>query len=206
MKKTLFFLFLFPLLLTAQEEYSYEITSEEGDSTFQLDVITTINATRSQIQRTTGLDTVALQTRQYAEINRQYERIARLRREIDDAARERNVLLQSLNGLGLNDYVVWQRVRNDSTFAGVWSYRDENATVTTLNAQTLDDLPTRLRLEDNTLVAIIVPLSRNFIRLTWQAGYGDGDVFTEMYSNNGRLYIGETGDGNRIVLRWVRFE
>jgi len=205
MKQILFLFAFLPLLLTAQEEYSYNIVSESGDSTFRLDVITSINASRATIERTTGLDTLALQTRQYAEVNGTYERIAQLRRQIDGINRQRNVLLNSLASLGLNDYVIWQRVRNDSTYAGIWAYRDENAAITELYAQTLDDLPSRLRTTaDSTLIATIVPLSRNFIRLVWQPGFGDGDTFTEMYANNGRFYVGETGNGNRIVLRWIR--
>lgn len=206
MKNIILLLFFFlPLVLFAQEEYSYEITSEAGDSTFQIDVITTINSTRSTIERTKGLDTIALQTRQYAEINGAYERIARLEREIEKVQRQRNVLSASLNSLGLNDYITWQRIRNDSTFAGIWVYRDETGTNNQLYAQLVEDGQTRLRLSsDSTLVANIVVLSRNFIRLNWQAGYGDGDTFTFLYSDNARYYVGETGNGNRIVLRWIR--
>lgn len=45
---------------------------------------------------------------------------------------------------------------------------------------------------------------QNFIHLNWSPGYGSGDVFTFLYSDNARYYKGEIGNGNKIVLRWIR--
>lgn len=202
MKNILFFLAFLSLPLCAiAQDYAYEITSEAGDSTFRLDVITIINAARQSIQRTIGLDTTSLQSRQYSEVNELYERTARNLRDNDNLQLQRSNILASLNSLGLNQYIQWQVERNDSTFTGDAKYRDENGTILDCYVFPRDNLVPLLKLDsDNNNVASITFFSRNYIRVNWAAGYGNGDSQTFFYSDNGRLYAGYDATGTRHAI------
>lgn len=201
---TIIILLAFTMHLTAQE-YSFSVTSELGDSTFQLDVITEINDTRSQINRTKGLDTLGLQVRQYTEINALYNLIATAQREIDNHQRAITNLRNSLSGVG-EDYNNWSIARQDSTFAGNWRYRDETATNHLCYADLRDDLGPLIKQDsDNQRIFTIIARSRNYLRLNMNtgAGWGNGDNFIEVFSNDGIFYAGEDSSGVRHVLRFL---
>ena len=203
MKKVLFLICFLASLLASGQDYTYAITSEPGDSTFQLDIITTVNATRREISRTIALDTTSLQSRQYTEAEGRYERIARSLYEKDQYRRQVSNILASLNSLGLNNYVSWQVIRNDSTFHGDAKYRNENRTLIDCYVFPRNDHVPILKLDsDNSNVATITFLSRNYIRLNWVVanGYGNGDSQTFFYSVDGRRYAGYDAAGDRHII------
>jgi len=198
--------FLLCFLLCTAQDYSYAITSEQGDSTFQLDVITVVNASRSNIARTFGLDTASLQIRQYAEINALYERWARALRDIDNYKRAINNLKNSLDSVG-EAYNDWAGEQQDSSWQGIWVYRDQNLVSTECFPALRDNLgPFLRRTSDNVRIFTIRPRSRNYIQVNWNTseGYGNGDTSTILYSVNGRFYVGEDASGGRHVFRFKR--
>lgn len=200
MKHIVFIFFLLAALPLAGQDYAYEITSEPGDSTFQLDVITIVNAARRSIQRTIGLDTTSLQTRQYTEINAKYEQIARASRQIDNYRREIFVLNSSLNSLGINDFVQWQINRNDSTFVADVKYYDETGALIDCYVFPRDNnTPIIRRDDDNSNLATILFYSRNYIRINWLNGNNPptGEPNTFVSSNDGRFYTGLDTAGGR---------
>jgi len=198
MKHTIFtLLFLCAGLLRAQE-FSYTITSELGDSTFTLDVITTNSANRLDIKRTTGLDSSALQFLQYARIKRLREEQARLELEIEAKKREAVLLLQSLNDYSLNDYIATQRTEMDSTFVNEtgWLLRSSDALNITLSTVYREGNTTILRDAPGSNYAVILPQSPNYIELLFLSD----NSRVELFSNNGRVYRGES-NGVRYLFR-----
>ena len=107
-------LLLFPLAATGQD-YRFEVQTNE-DSTFNLLIIEDLSEARAKIDLYSNLDTFALQSRLYSDVNAAYERIARLERQIDEQMRKRSQLLQALNTVGLNEYLVQKRVELDSFY------------------------------------------------------------------------------------------
>ena len=204
MKKTALILCIVLPIMAMGQDYEYEIRQNATDTTkFNLDVITVINAARQSIQRTIGLDTAGLQTRQYTEAQSRYERLARALYEKDQYQRQVSNILASLTSLGLNDYVNWQVIRNDSTFQGDAKYRDENHTLIDCYVFPRNNQVPILKLDsDNSNVATITFLSRNYIRLNWVTanGYGNGDTQTFFYSVDGRRYAGYDAAGDRHII------
>jgi len=196
--------FLLCFLLCTAQDYSYAITSEQGDSTFTLDVITTINASSRSISRTLGLDTIGLQIRQYAEINALYQRWAKSLRDIDNTKRKIANLKNSLDAVG-EAYNDWAGEQQDSSWQGVWVYRDQNLSTTECFPALRDNLgPFIRRTSDNVRIFTILPRSRNYIQVNWNTseGYGNGDTSTIFYSVNGRFYVGKDASGGRHVFRF----
>lgn len=195
---------LFFLNLKAQEEYSYQIVSENGDSTFQIEVLTQINPTQFTIKRTLGLDSIALQNLQYARIIREYNELARMERNIDNSRRQIAVLLNSLASVGLNNYNADQIVRLDSLFVtdkAVWRSRSV-ASVPSFVLYREGNTSIVRRSSDNANIAAIIPRSPRFIILNilaaeYQIG---GDTTVEMSSFDGRLFVGQGASGERYIL------
>ena len=192
--------FLFPISLFSQSEFSVIITSESGDSTFQIDEVTQ-TGDRFAIDRTVGVDTATLQLRQYTLINRNYERIARLQAEILDATRDNNALRQTLTGLGLNDYTVWQRSRLDSTYAGNWKYTFQGSTIDVICTVNVNNVSRFYRTSDNQEMFLIVPFSRNNLRLNPSNGWGNGDPFLNVTSSDGKVFICKDRSEERHLFR-----
>ena len=196
---------LFAVTASAQE-YSYTITPEQG-GTFTLDIVTELSDSRQSIDRTSGLDTFALQRTQYTRIQALRERQARLEVEIQQAQRQITALFSSLNGVGLNQYAAYQRTNLDSFYvADWWRYSDSEGAIYDVIGQYRENNTTVLRLQsDNTAVAVIVPKSPNWIRLNFQAGYDiSGETYVEMFSTNGRDFRGQTCGGVNVRLRKVQ--
>lgn len=197
---------IFVLALTAlnAQEYSYQITSEPGDSTFQIDVITEINPARFTVDRTTGLDSLALQRLQYSNITRLYNERARLEREIDNDRRRIATLLASLTSVGLNNYNLDQVAALDSLFVtenAVWNSRSV-AAVPSYVLYRAGNTSVLRRAADNANIGTIIPRSPrlivfNILAVEYQVG---GDTQVEMYSSDGRLFTGRGASGERYVL------
>jgi hypothetical protein len=208
MKKTLIaILFLFAFGILNAQEYSYQITSEPGDSTFTLDIVTELSDTRFSIDRTTGLDTLALQRTQYAKIQRLYEQIARLHTEITAAERQAAALFRGLNQVGLNQYSAYQISNLDSLYAAdvaVWSNSEGVREVCYIQARENNTSVIR-RASDNVIVGGIVPRSPNFIQINLQAGFQIGGVTSViLYARDTRDFRGEDANGVTYRLRIVR--
>lgn len=205
MRQLLFFaLSLLAVTATAQE-YSYVITPEAG-GTFTLDIVTELSDARQSIDRTSGLDTFALQRTQYTRIQALRERQARLESEVLQAQRQIIALAASLNSVGLNDYVAYQRSNLDSFFVADWWRLAADGNVYDLLGQYREGNTTLLRLQsDNTLVGAILPQSPNYIEILFQAGYEiGGDNRVTLYSTNGRDFRGRSCSGVVIRLRKVQ--
>ena len=202
---TIFFLFL-ASFATAQE-YSYQITSEPGDSTFTLDILTELSESRFDIARSTGLDTIALQRTQYAKIQRLYEQIARLHTEITAAERQAAALFRGLNQVGLNQYSAYQISNFDSLYAAdvaVWSNSEGAREVCYIKARENNTSVIR-RASDNVIVGSIVPRSPNFIQINLQAAFQIGGVTSViLYARDTRDFRGEDANGVTYRLRIVR--
>ena len=200
---------IFVLALTAlnAQEYSYQITSEPGDSTFTLDIVTELSDTRFSIDRTTGLDTSALQRTQYAKIQRLYEQIARLHTEITAAERQAAALFRGLNQVGLNQYSAYQISNFDSLYAAdvaVWSNSEGAREVCYIKARENNTSVIR-RASDNVIVGGIVPRSPNFIQINLQAAFQIGGVTSViLYARDTRDFRGEDANGVTYRLRIVR--
>lgn len=185
-------------LLTAQE-YSYTITPELGDTTFTLDVVTENAANRFRIDRTTGLDTTALQAIQYNRIERIRQEQARLQIQLLEKQREAAVLLRSLNDRGLNGYIVYQRTKLDSFYVNSrgWLLRTSAGPDVELSTRYRAGNTTILRDATNADYAVILPISSNKIELLFLSD----NTRIELNSNDGRLYRAETADGLRYTFR-----
>lgn len=206
MKYTFFlFAFLFVCKLSAQVEYNFEIQSNP-DGTFNLLVIEQLSDDRSKIDKYANLDTAAIQSRLYSDVNAAYERIARLNRQIYEEIQLRNQLLVALNSQGLNDYVLNTRERLDSFYiAPSWTYRTAGDTVQVLTPQLMANNLTRLKNQANEPVLLILPNSPNNIKLRFyepnnSGGFQLTDRFVELYSNDSRVYVGTDADGVRHVF------
>lgn len=203
---TTILILLFALTLSAQE-YSYQITSEPGDSTFTLDIVTELSESRFDIARSTGLDTLALQQTQYAKIQRLYEQIARLHTEITAAERQAAALFRGLNQVGLNKYSAYQISNLDSLYAAdvaVWSNSEGVREVCYIQARENNTSVIR-RASDNVIVGGIVPRSPNFIQINLQAGFQIGGVTSViLYARDTRDFRGEDANGVTYRLRIVR--
>ena len=194
---TLIISLLFVCNLSAQD-YRFNVQLAE-DSTFTLQVIEDLSDTRAKIEQYAALDSAALQSRLYSDINAAYERIARLEREIDDNNRLRSQLLFALRSVDLDNYIIDTRARLDSFYvADSWIYRTSagvNKILTTLyrkgNVTGFVDTT-------DTEIARIVPFSPNNILVRFLP-IGTYDV--DLYSNDSRLYIGTGPDGVRHVFR-----
>lgn len=194
---TLIISLLFMCNLSAQD-YRFNVEIAE-DSTFTLQVIEDLSDTRAKIEQYAGLDSAALQSRLYSDINAAYERIARLQREIDENNRLRGQLLSALRSVDLDNYIIDTRARLDSFYvADSWIYRTSagvNEVLTTLyrkgNVTGFVDTT-------DTEIARIVPFSPNNILVRFLP-IGTYDV--DLYSNDSRLYIGTGPDGVRHVFR-----
>ena len=208
MKKILIaILSFFALTALNAQEYSYQITSEPGDSTFTLDIVTELSESRFDIARTTGLDTSALQRTQYAKIQRLYEQIARLHTEITAAERQAAALFRGLNQVGLNKYSAYQISNLDSLYAAdvaVWSNSEGVREVCYIQARENNTSVIR-RASDNVIVGGIVPRSPNFIQINLQAAFQiDGVTSVILYARDTRDFRGEDANGVTYRLRIVR--
>ena len=208
MKKILIaILSFFALTALNAQEYSYQITSEPGDSTFTLDIVTELSESRFDIARSTGLDTVALQQTQYAKIQRLYEQIARLHTEITAAERQAAALFRGLNQVGLNQYSAYQISNLDSLYAAdvaVWSNSEGLREVCYIQARENNTSVIR-RASDNVIVGGIVPRSPNFIQINLQTGFQIGGVTSViLYARDTRDFRGEDANGVTYRLRIVR--
>lgn len=208
MKKILIaILSFFALTALNAQEYSYQITSEPGDSTFTLDIVTELSESRFDIARSTGLDTLALQRTQYAKIQRLYEQIARLHTEITAAERQAAALFRGLNQVGLNKYSAYQISNLDSLYAAdvaVWSNSEGVREVCYIQARENNTSVIR-RASDNVIVGGIVPRSPNFIQINLQAAFQiDGVTSVILYARDTRDFRGEDANGVTYRLRIVR--
>lgn len=207
MKKTTTILFLFAFAILNAQEYSYQITSEPGDSTFALDIVTELSESRFSINRTTGLDTAALQQTQYARIQGLYEQIARLHTEITAAERQAAALFRGLNQVGLNKYSAYQISNLDSLYTAdvaVWSNSEGVREVCYIQARENNTSVIR-RASDNVIVGGIVPRSPNFIQVNLQTGFQIGGVKSViLYARDTRDFRGEDANGVTYRLRIVR--
>ena len=208
MKKILIaILFVLALTTLNAQEYSYQITSEPGDSTFTLDIVTELSESRFDIARSTGLDTLALQRTQYAKIQRLYEQIARLHTEITAAERQAAALFRGLNQVGLNKYSAYQISNLDSLYAAdvaVWSNSEGVREVCYIQARENNTSVIR-RASDNVIVGGIVPRSPNFIQINLQAAFQiDGVTSVILYARDTRDFRGEDANGVTYRLRIVR--
>jgi hypothetical protein len=211
MKKTITILFLFAFAILNAQEYSYEITSEPGDSTFALDIVTELSEARFSINRTTGLDTAALQQTQYARIQGLYEQIARLHTEITAAERQAAALFRGLNQVGLNQYSAYQISNFDSLYAAdvaVWSSSEGVREVCYIQARENNTSVIRRASDnviDNVIIGGIVPRSPNFIQINLQTGFQIGGVTSViLYARDTRDFRGEDVNGVTYRLRIVR--
>ena len=193
-------LLLITSVLVAQE-YTYTITPEAGDSTFTLDIITVNGPNNSSIQRTSNLDTIELQRILYSRVESEREIQARQQVAYFESLRNASTLLQALNSVNLNNYIVHQREKHDSTFvANQWALRI-NGVTTTYNSQYVENLPTRLRTQDtNDVYATIIPFSSNNIRLNFINPLADGSGFVDLYGRGSNRFIGETNTGQRVIF------
>ena len=207
MKKTITIAILFLTLQLTAQEYRYTITSEAGDSTFTLDIVTELSESRFSIDRTTGLDTLALQRTQYAKIQRLYEQIARLHTEITAAERQAAALFRGLNQVGLNQYSAYQIMNFDSLYAAyvaVWSNSEGAREVCYIKARENNTSVIR-RASDNVIIGSIVPRSPNFIQINLQAAFQIGGVTSViLYARDTRDFRGEDANGVTYRLRIVR--
>lgn len=185
------------------QEYSYTVISEPGDSTFTLDVITEINTLKFSIDRTLGIDSAGLQRLQYSRINREYNELGRLFREIDNAKRRITTLRQSLQQVGLDDYFNYAIAEFDSLFA------TDRATIrfgaaTPIQASVIYRAGSTQLIRnkaDNSAIAAIVPRSPRYIQLNIQAAYRQGGVASvEMKSSDGQFWTGTDNNDIRYVL------
>lgn len=184
------------------QEYTYSIT-DNGDSTFQYERATTgIIEGVVNVVRFISLDSNALQSRVYAEVNEAYDQMARKMVEFDNLRRQRNGLLSALNEHGLNDYNNAARVRLDSAWSGDVIYRNANEVIDCLVEQRDNNGPFIRRVSDNVRVLTAIPRSRNYLICNFNtgAGFGQGVSSVELYSSNGRFYSGEDSNGLRHVL------
>lgn len=197
MKTTLsIFLLLFTLAATAQD-YRFEVQTNE-DSTFNLLIIEDLSEARAKIDLYSNLDTFALQSRLYSDVNAAYERIARLERQIDEQMRKRSQLLQALNSVGLNEYLVQKRVELDSFYiSSSWVYANSSGDRENLTPIFREGNTTVMRDAENVAKAVIIPYSPNNIIYRFLPA-GTNDV--NMYSNDSRVYVGTDGAGVRHVL------
>ncbi len=207
MKNAITILFLLLASFATAQEYSYQITSEPGDSTFTLDIVTELSESRFDIARSTGLDTIALQRTQYAKIQRLYEQIARLHTEITAAERQAAALFRGLNQVGLNQYSAYQISNFDSLYAAdvaVWSNSEGAREVCYIQARENNTSVIR-RASDNVIIGGIVPRSPNFIQINLQAGFQIGGVTSViLYARDTRDFRGEDVNGVTYRLRIVR--
>jgi len=202
MKHTLFTLLLLCAGLLPAQEFSYTITSEAGDSTFTLDVVTENATNRFDIDRTTGLDTAALQAIQYARIERLRQEQARKETEILASQREINALNASLNSLGLNDYLASQITKLDSFYVNEAGWRLVNTDGLSIDLSTFyrEGNTTVLRDTSNANYAAIVPFASNFIQINF-LGVDPPDTNVQLFSRDGRLYRGQSASGKFYVFR-----
>lgn len=197
----LFSLFLLPLLAFSQAEYSFDITADT-DSTFQLDVIETINASRSTINRTIGLDSSGLQGRLFSEIERLYQQRAQLIVQADQKIREINARKSALDEVGLETYRDSTIVKLDSFFVADYRYRNSTGRVVELYSQYRQGKTTLLREKETDLAfAAITPFSTGNIKLTAiRPEFEDGETSVNIYSANLRFYSGTDNLGIRHLL------
>lgn len=202
MKNAITILILFLACFATAQEYSYTITSEAGDSTFTLDIVTELSDTRFSIDRTTGLDTLALQQTQYAKIQRLYETIARLHTEITAAKRQMTALNAGLNEVGLNGYAAYQIANLDSLYEAslaVWADNQGNRYDCIIQPRAGNTSLIR-RISDNALIGAIIPRSPNFIQINLQASFQIGGVTSViLHARDTRDFRGE--DFNRVTYR-----
>jgi hypothetical protein len=197
MKTTLsIFLLLFTLAATAQD-YRFEVQTNE-DSTFNLLIIEDLSEARAKIDLYSNMDTVALQTRLYSDINSTYERMARLERQIDEQQRLRSQLLQALISVDLNEYFTQTRVELDSFYiAPSWTYANSNGDREDLTPIFREANSTVMRDAENVAKAVIIPYSPNNIIYRFLPA-GTNDV--KMFSDDSRIYVGTDKEGVRHVL------
>lgn len=207
MKNAITILFLLLASFATAQEYSYQITSEPGDSTFTLDIVTELSDTRFSIDRTTGLDTSALQRTQYAKIQRLYEQIARLHTEITAAERQAAALFRGLNQVGLNQYSAYQISNLDSLYAAevaVWSNSEGVREVCYIQARENNTSLIR-RSSDNAIIGTIIPRSPNYIQINIQTAFRvNGATSVILYATNIRDFRGEDVNGVTYRLRIIR--
>ena len=189
-------LLLFTLAATGQD-YRFEVKTNE-DSTFNLLIIEDLSEARAKIDLYSNLDTFALQSRLYSDVNAAYERIARLERQIDEQMRKRSQLLQALNSVGLNEYLVQKRVELDSFYiSSSWVYANSSGDRENLTPIFREGNTTVMRDAENVAKAVIIPYSPNNIIYRFLPAVTN-DV--NMYSNDSRVYVGTDGAGVRHVL------
>ena len=189
-------LMLFTLAATGQD-YRFEVQTNQ-DSSYNLLIIEDLSEARAKIDLYSKLDTFALQSRLYSDGNAAYERIARLERQIDEQMRKRSQLLQALNSVGLNEYLVQKRVELDSFYiSSSWVYANSSGDRENLTPIFREGNTTVMRDAENVAKAVIIPYSPNNIIYRFLPA-GTNDV--NMYSNDSRVYVGTDATGVRHVL------
>ena len=205
MKKYLFTILAlaFALSISAQE-YSYTITPT--DSTFSLDVVTELSAQRLDIQRTTGLDSAALQQLQYSRIEQRYNEIAAAEARIYAALRQIASLRRSLIDVGLNDYNAFQYAKYDSLFStdlARWATNTGVSETCYIQHRPGSTQVVR-RSSDNAAIAVILPLASNYILLNILADFQiEGVARISMSSTDSRDFRGVDSNGVSYRLRIV---
>jgi hypothetical protein len=189
----------------SQVEYSYSITNDT-DSTFQFDVIEEVNATRSTINRTNLLDSVALQKRLFSEITNLYQQRAQLIVEADRKIREINVRKQALTSVGLESYQDSIISELDSFFVAEYKYVNSTGRTLNLYSQYREGLSTLLRVkETNAAFGAITPFSTANIRLTAiRPEFEDGDESVNIFTSDLRVYRGTDNVGVTHLLIRIR--
>jgi hypothetical protein len=203
MKYLFLFFTIFTLSLNAQE-YTYSITQQ--DSTFTLDIITDLSEQRQDIQRTTGLDSAALQQLQYSRIEQRYNDIAAAEQRIFSALRQISSLRGSLNDVGLHDYNAFQYAKYDSLFASDLAVWATNTGVReTCYIQYREGATQAIRrTSDNEVVGVILPLSPNYILVNILPNFQlDGVDRISMSSTDSRDFRGVDANGVSYRLRII---
>lgn len=199
MKNTFTILFLFFFAATQAQELEYKISKQAGDTTFVLDVIELENAYLKTIKRTSGLKEEDLQKKQNLEIEKLYDLIARSEAKILDQRKNISAIKQSLDSL--DNFSLYQKIKFDSSFVYNYRYRNTNRPNTILNSTYRAENTTLLKDDDNANVAVIIPLSLNYIRLRFvNPDYQDGDEIIDLYSKDQRVYAGVDSQGIRHTL------
>ena len=198
MKNILIALFLFSFIAIQAQELEYHIFKNQ-DSTFTLDVIETQSDQSKTIKRTSGLSESNLQRRQYLLIEKTYNKIAKSQADILNHRKNISEIRLSLDSL--DNFSLYQKIKFDSSFVYNYRYRNTNRPNTTLNSTYRAENTTLLKDDDNANVAVIIPLSLNYIRLKFvNPDYQDADEVIDLYSIDRKIYRGLDSKGIRHTL------
>lgn len=198
MKNILIALFLFSFIAIQAQELEYYIFKNQ-DSTFTLDVIETQSSQSKTIKRTSGLSESNLQRMQYLLIEKTFNQIAKSQADILDHRKNISEIRLSLDSL--DNFSLYQKIKFDSSFVYNYRYRNTNRSNTRLNSIYRAKNTTLLKDDDNANVAVIIPLSLNYIRLKFvNPDYQDGDEVIDLYSIDRKIYRGLDSQGIRHTL------